>query len=147
MTLSIMLKTTVMNRQTLHDCLTLALEGKMTFPETVARMNQEGVERYLADLVTLEKTHYAPDGQTIVEKIALDRPPAIADDFSVEGVQSAIREIQQRRIKYDAFLRLIMQAGVVAYTVHLGGHRAIYMGRKGEMHVEAFPAPATPSSR
>jgi uncharacterized protein YbcV (DUF1398 family) len=133
-----MLATTQMNRQVLHDCLKLAFEGKMTFPETVMRMKETGVERYHADLVTLEKTHYSSDGQVIVEKIPLLQPPPVATEFSVEGVQSAIRDIQQRRIQYNAFLRLIMRAGTVAYSVHIAGERAIYSGRNGEMHIEVF---------
>jgi hypothetical protein len=43
-----------MEQKVLHDCLHLALEGKMSFPETVKRMLETGVERYRADLVLLE---------------------------------------------------------------------------------------------
>jgi hypothetical protein len=39
-------------------------------------------------------------------------------------------------------VRLILRAGVAAYRVNLTGERAVYVGRKGEMHVEEFPKAA-----
>ncbi|MGH9582278.1 MAG: DUF1398 family protein [Bryobacteraceae bacterium] len=128
-----------MDKNVLHDCLHAALDGKMSFPETVGKMIQTGVERYRADLVLLEKTHYAANGGAHIEKIPLERAPAIASEFSANAVKSAIEDIQQRRIDYAEFLRRVMKAGITDYSVYLTGKKAIYYGRKGDFHVEHFP--------
>lgn len=127
-----------MDKQLLHDCLQLALEGKQTFPETVKQMMATGVERYRADLVQWEKCHYSPEGESHVEKIRVLDAPALADDFSQAEVTAAIAAIQQRRIDYSEFLRRIVSAGTAEYSVYLAGRKAIYIGRNGEFHIEHF---------
>jgi uncharacterized protein YbcV (DUF1398 family) len=130
-----------MEQKVLHDCLHQALAGKMSFPETVKRMIETGVERYRADLVLLEKSHFAADGEVQVEKISLAESPAVGQSFSTEGVRSALFDIQQRKTGYPEFLRRIMSAGVTDYSVYLTGRKAIYNGRQGDFHVENFPQP------
>ncbi len=128
-----------MDSVVLHDCLTLAFAGRMTFPETVGRMLETGVERYDADLHRLQKTHYGTDGTTHVEPMPLGDAPAIPAGFSPGDVQAAIEAIQGRQIEYPEFLRRIMVAGTASYSVYLGGRKAIYFGRNGDFHVEPFP--------
>jgi uncharacterized protein YbcV (DUF1398 family) len=111
----------------------------MTFPETVQRLLADNVERYRADLVRLEKTYYAPDGQTHVVPLPLAGGPAIAGDFSIAGVKEALLAIQGKKIDYPEFLRRIMAAGTTSYSVYLLGRKAIYVGRAGDFHVEQFP--------
>jgi uncharacterized protein YbcV (DUF1398 family) len=128
-----------MEQKILHDCLRLALEGKMPFPETVKRMLETGVERYRADLILLEKSHFAADGEVHVEEIELSEPPVGGRSFSTDGVKSALSDIQQQKIGYAEFLRRIMSAGVTDYSVYLTGKKAIYNGRQGDFYVENFP--------
>lgn len=128
-----------MNKQILNRCLNLALEGKMTFPESLRQMIQTGVERYRADLIALEKNHYAANGETHREPIPLSNAPAIGDVFSADLVKAALIDIQQRRIHYPEFLRRIMSAGATEYSVFISGKKAIYTGRRGDFHVEHFP--------
>jgi uncharacterized protein YbcV (DUF1398 family) len=129
-----------MNKNVLHDCLYSAMEGKMSFPETVKRMIETGVERYRADLVLLEKCHYMPQGETHIEKIPLRQAPAIASKFSIDQVRSALKQVQQEQIDYPEFLRRIMAAGTTDYTVHITGRKAVYTGRAGDFYVENFPS-------
>lgn len=134
-----------MDTSILHDCLFAALDGRLPFPESVKRMTAAGVERYRADLVRLEKLHYAADGETHLERIPLDRAPAVAAEFSESEVKSAVVDIQHARIQYPEFLRRIMRAGVTDYTVSIVGRRAAYSGRSGDFYVERFPErPASP---
>ncbi len=128
-----------MNTAILHDCLTQAMRGALSFPETVKRMHETGVERYHADLVTLEKLHYSSGGEIHSEKILLEYAPPIATDFSAQAVKDAIADSQQRRIEYPEFLRRIMSAGTTDYTVYIEGRKAIYNGRGGDFHIEHFP--------
>ena len=128
-----------MEKAILIDCLRLAMNGKMSFPETVKRMTETGVERYRADLILLKKDHYAADGETHCEPISLLNAPAVGAEFAPEAVKAAIADIQQRRIEYPEFLRRIMSAGTAEYTVFILGRKAIYTGRRGDFHVEQFP--------
>jgi len=132
-----------MDSNVLHDCLVGALQGRTSFPETVRRMHAVGVERYRADLVRLEKSHYSAAGETHLEKISLEGVPAIPPALSVPEVQCALTAIQQGAIQYPEFLRRIMRAGVTEYMVSIVGKRAIYTGRTGDFYVEPFPEPPT----
>ena len=128
-----------MNAQVLEDCDRLAMEGKLSFPESVARMDSVGVERYRADLVRKEKMHYGADGETYCVKMTLANAPPIAEQFDTSAIQAALIAIQTGRIEYGEFLRQIMSAGVAEYGVWLRGKVAIYSGRAGEFYVEKFP--------
>jgi uncharacterized protein YbcV (DUF1398 family) len=99
-----------------------------------------GVERYVADLVRLEKTHYSACGDSVSEPLPLSDVPAIAEAFSADRVVAALQAIQQRQSAYPQFLRQIMEAGCVLYWVFLDGRKALYLGRRGEFHVENFPS-------
>lgn len=111
----------------------------MTFGETIAHVMEEGVEWYSANLLFCVTTHYAADGTHFQEKWPEIEPLAIADAFHEEGVVAAIRASQCREIAYPEFLRRIGEAGVVYYTVHLKGRKAIYFGRHGDFYIEPFP--------
>jgi uncharacterized protein YbcV (DUF1398 family) len=126
----------------MHECARLSDQGKITFPEVVRKLTQAGVERYHTDLCCDEHVYYMPNGETHVEPMGLPSQ-LIAAEFSDAGVDAAVRAIQRGEIQYTEFLRRIMEAGCVGYFVLLAGRQAQYFGRKGEMHIEKFPAPKT----
>lgn len=128
-----------MESAVLRDCLAGAFEGRTTFPETVARMVETGVERYAADLTRLEKMHYGVDGSTHPEPIPLADPPTVPAEFSAEGVRAAISALQRGEIGYPEFLRRVMLAGTASYVAYLAGRKVVYSGRNGDSHVEPFP--------
>ena len=66
-------------------------------------------------------------------------PAPIGESFNGQGVVDAIRQIQQGAIKYQTFLKKIMEAGTTSYHVFIQGRKAMYLGKKGEMHIEEFP--------
>ncbi|HVS71616.1 MAG TPA: DUF1398 domain-containing protein [Phycisphaerae bacterium] len=117
----------------------LAFEGRMPFPQVVAALAKSGVERYQADLTRLIKTHYSACGHAVSDSLPLVDAPEPAEAWSEEGVKAAIRAAQQGEIQYPEFLRRILAAGCVAYWVFIAGRQAMYLGRRGEVHVELFP--------
>lgn len=120
------------------ECTTASDEERITFPEVVRKLTEAGIERYHADLVRSERTHYLPDGETDVRPAhAVKTVPA--KDFSASGVDAAVRAIQAGKIKYREFCERIAAAGCAGYHVSLAGRRAVYYGRTGECHVEMFP--------
>jgi uncharacterized protein YbcV (DUF1398 family) len=112
--------------------------GSLTFPQVLGKLQEAGVERYLADLVRGDKTYYRDDGRScVVSGKPVGRTPAAA--FDAAGVEAAIRASQARSIDYGEFCRRVVDAGCVGYVVSLAGRRAVYFGRTGETHVEPFP--------
>lgn len=124
-------------------CVSGSLEGRMTFPEVVGELQAVGVERYHADYCRHENIFYFPAGDSHVVAYVLTEQP-IADHFSAEAIEAAIHSIQRGEISYIEFLGRTKQAGCVGYSVHIVGRKAIYFGRRGEVHIEPFPAPKRP---
>jgi uncharacterized protein YbcV (DUF1398 family) len=127
-----------MDSAILHDCVAQAFAGRITFPETVARLLETGVERYEADLTRLRKTHYGVDGSTHSEALPLGDAPGVPTEFAAGRVQAAIEAIRGGEIAYPEFLRRVMAAGTARYSVYLHGRKAIYFGRRGDFHIEPF---------
>jgi uncharacterized protein YbcV (DUF1398 family) len=128
-----------MNIEVIQKALAGSLAGTNAFPDVVRALVTEGVESYRADLVRLEETFYMPDGETHIERMEFAAKP-IGDQFVTTEVVSAIRDSQGGKCKYPEFLRRVMDAGTTSYVVFLTGRKAIYFGRRGELHVEEFPA-------
>ena len=129
-----------MNTDVMHEVLAESQAGKLTFAEVVQRLSQVEVESYFADLAKGEETFYMPDGETHVERMTLPLV-AIAEEFSLSGIVSAIRAAQADTIRYPEFVKRAAAAGVIGYWAFLAGKNVTYVGRKGELHVEQFPRP------
>lgn len=127
--------------EVLQECTEASDREHVTFPEVVTKLMQAGVERYHADLLRAEKVYYLPSGESHrVEAGPIAVAPA--NDFAADGVQAAVRAIQQQKIEYREFCERIARAGCVGYIVSLAGRRAVYYGRSGESYVEPFPSRA-----
>ena len=66
---------------------------------------------------------------------------ATAEDFNDPDLVSAIRGAQADTVRYPEFVGRSTAAGVIGYWALLTGKRVIYLGRKGEQHIEEFPKP------
>jgi uncharacterized protein YbcV (DUF1398 family) len=129
----------VINTNIIHEVLAESQAGKLTFPEVVRRLLGAGVESYFVDAAKGEDTFYMLDGKTHVEKMAPSHHEPIAEEFFLPGIVSAIRDAQVDAIRYPDFMKRAAAAGVIGYWAFLTGKKMIYVGRKGEFHVERFP--------
>jgi uncharacterized protein YbcV (DUF1398 family) len=127
-----------MNTQAIHEVTIKTEEGHMTFPQVVHRLTEVGVESYFVDLAAGRKTYYMADGGTYTEKMIL-AVDAVAGEFSDSGLVAAIRGAQADKIRYPEFVKRSTAAGVVGYWAFLSGKKVLYLGRKGESHMEEFP--------
>ncbi len=127
-----------MNSAVIHEISEKSLAGKITFPEVVRQLLESGIESYRVDLVQNQKTFYSQDGEAYTKNFDF-KGPAIAPEFSTAKTVAAIRASQTGQINYTEFLNQVMQAGVSSYTACLTGRKVVYMGRKGDSHVEHFP--------
>lgn len=129
-----------MSKQSIHEAAIQTQLGNMTFPQVVQAMLAAGVESYQVDCATAQKTHYLADGSTVTIPMILD-PGPIAADFDGEALVAAIRGAQADTVRYPEFVKRATAAGVASYRAFLTGKRVIYVGRKGEQHIEEFPRP------
>ena len=68
--------------------------------------------------------------------------PAVAAEFSTEGIRADILDSQRNAQHYRDFTQRAMEAGVQGYFAFLRGKRVTYFGRQGDQHVEWFPGAA-----
>ena len=128
-----------MTPKILDQCTAGAFDGSVPFPETIRHVTEDGVEWYSANLVFGVTTYYGAELSHYQTPWPNWNTPQIAGEFCSESVGAAIRASQAKEIKYQEFLKRIGLAGVVYYTVHLQGHKAIYFGRHGDSFTEPFP--------
>ena len=129
-----------MSRQVIHELASATQQGKLTFPEVVKGLLEVGVESYLVDFASRQKTHYLADGTTYGVPMILD-PGPIAAEFCTADLVAAIRGAQTDTVRYPEFVRRSTAAGVIGYWAFLTGRKVLYFGRKGEQHIEEFPRP------
>jgi uncharacterized protein YbcV (DUF1398 family) len=129
-----------MSKQIIHELAIATQQGKMTFPQVVKGLLEVGVESYLVDFSSRQKTHYLKDGSTCTVPMILD-PGPIAAEFDGSGLVAVIRGAQSDTVRYPEFVSRSTAAGVIGYWAFLTGKRVIYFGRKGEHHIEEFPRP------
>lgn len=127
-----------MNIQNIMICSKGGHSGIMSFPEVVKLLMSSGVERYTADLIEKKVTYYGNQDEVYTDEIPLLLPRS-ASQFDQEAIVTALREIQQNKINYQAFLKQIVMAGCCHYEVYLSGRKVIYFGRNGDNYVEKFP--------
>jgi len=125
-----------MNTEIIHKYDQGALDGHVSFSDTLRNLDSIGVERYY--------TYYSRNGETHVERLQFPDVPRLADRFDVDGNVKAIQAIQRQEIDYPEFLRRIISSGTTSYFVFVDGGCVAYYGRRGECHIEPFPSAASP---
>lgn len=128
-----------MNTEIINETCKQSVANSLPFPDVVTRLTEAGVESYYADLVQLQKTYYAANGEVCVSRLETDPLGPVGEHFNSAQVQEALKAIQRGIITYVEFLRWLAAAGTFAYTVHIRGRKALYLGRAGDLHVENFP--------
>jgi uncharacterized protein YbcV (DUF1398 family) len=127
-----------MNIEVMRQALHQSESGQLTFPQVIAMLTAAGIEGYYKDFMRHEVTYYLTDGATHTEPLTLTTPP-IPNAFDEAGIVAAIRAAQRDEVRYPEFIVRAINAGTAAYRVHITGKRVIYLGRRGDMHVEHFP--------
>nr|WP_315480011.1 DUF1398 family protein [uncultured Rhodoferax sp.] len=125
-------------RATIQSTFEASNQGTIHFGQVIGQLVGAGVESYHVDYRSGRTTYYLPDGDTA--DFSFERPQhGIADAFDGDAVRAAILGAQQGRVMYPEFKQRTQQAGCVGYTVWIAGRHVVYLGRRGETHVERFP--------
>ena len=126
-------------RATIQATFDASNQGNIHFGQVIGQLVGAGVESYHVDYRSGRTTYYMPDGSTA--DFRFEKPKdGIADAFDGGAVRAAILGAQQGRVMYPEFKKLSQQAGCVGYTVWIAGRHVVYLGRRGETHVEQFPS-------
>lgn len=129
----------IQDRAAIERCSKDSLSGARPFPEIVAGLSAAGVGSYCADYRAGTTTYYLRVDDAL--PLPLPAPDApIAQAFDAAALQAAIRGSQRGEVRYPEFLQLSRAAGCVGYFVWIDGRQVTYFGRRGEIHVERFPA-------
>lgn len=128
----------MMKKNIAEECAKLSAEEKITFSEVVQKLNEAGIEGYIANLLSSTKTFFL-GAETYNLPISIHHPSNIPPTLDKPRVVQAIRKIQSGEIKYQQFLTDIMQAGSAFYIVFIQGKKVVYYGRHGDCHIEHFP--------
>jgi uncharacterized protein YbcV (DUF1398 family) len=123
----------------LEECSQRSTNEAITFPEVVQKLIAAGVDFYYADLYQHQRVYYFPNGDAYTTQSENLESYPVADTFSADGVQAAVKAIQRGELQYREFLRRIQAAGTATYSVYITGKRAIYTGRQGDSYTEWFP--------
>lgn len=119
-----------MNKQVIQELAMSTQQGKMTFPEVVKGLLEVGVESYMVDFPTRQKTHYLSDGTTHRVPMILE-PDPIPAEFNSDAIVAALSDAQADVIRYPEFVKRVVAAGVIGYWAFLTGKKVVYLGRKG----------------
>lgn len=129
-----------MNKQAIHELALATQQGKITFPEVVKGLLEAGVESYLVNFATMQKTHFLSHGATHIVPMILDHGP-VAAEFDSDAIVAALGDAQADVIRYPEFVNRVVAAGVIGYWAFLTGKKVVYLGRKGEQYIREFPKP------
>lgn len=125
-------------RSTIRSTFDASNQGTIHFGQVIGQLVGAGVESYHVDYRSGRTTYYLPDGDTV--DCDFERPQhGIADAFDGDALRAAILGAQQGRVMYPEFKNLSHRAGCVGYTVWIAGRHVVYLGRRGETHMERFP--------
>lgn len=125
-------------KEVIEKCAHESYAGLLTFPETLGRLIEVGVESYFADYRNHSITYYLSNNEA--HSVPMEIPLVeIPNSFSKDGVVSAIRGAQTDTVRYPEFLKLTMSAGCIGYIVWITGKHVSYFGRQGEVRIEHFP--------
>ncbi len=125
-------------RATIQSTFEASNQGTIHFGQVIGQLVGAGVESYHVDYRSGHTTYYLPDGSTV--DFNFERPQhGIADAFDGDALRAAILGAQQGSVMYPEFKTLSQRAGCVAYTVWIAGRHVVYLGRRGETHIERFP--------
>lgn len=143
--LSLMLRSITSKRIILMNVNEISLiassshDGKLTFPEAIGKLIDNGVAYYHVDYVACSTTYYSTLGATVLLPIEFEGLPVISENFDVAALKATILESQKNGQNYRVFCGRAMQAGVQGYIAFLLGKRVTYFGQLGDQHTEWFP--------
>lgn len=128
-----------MNEAMARELIEKALARKITFPQILATLGENGVESYHVDFVRNEFRCYSNNGESLVTAVPLVHD-GVASEFSAEKLDSINKRVQSGEWSFADFVReATVTAGCAYYIVYLNGKKVRYFGRDGDEHVQHFP--------
>jgi uncharacterized protein YbcV (DUF1398 family) len=112
-----------------------------TYPQLFEALKNLGLDRYEVDVLNYE-TKFVGGGTAATKAAPIGWEPLRTGPWNKEGLQAALKRIQNQQTDYQTFLREIAAAGVSFYRVDFKPRTVTYHGPKPYKLVEPVPAPA-----
>lgn len=126
--------------QVLKAQLAGSYDGTLHFGQVVAALTAQGIESYRVDFRQGLVSYFLASGASLTLEAPIEQHEPVAEHFDLSQIKAAIAGAQQGVVKYPEFIKRVLRAGCLGYTVWIAGGHVSYWGRKGETHVEHFPA-------
>ena len=122
----------------LKEQIATAYQNATGYPDLVIKLITLGVQSYTVEVATGIVLYRFDAGEHVLhEQSRVAR--SVADDFNYELTVKAVKDTQQGKTDYPAFLNDIAKAGVRFYEAALTGNlRVTYIGAGG-FYEEAIP--------
>lgn len=115
------------------------------FPFLAECLRKAGVKHNIWSLPAAQSVYMMDSGESIVNQgTPLITGMAEVPKFDQEALIKALRTDQAGESTFPEFLNATWQAGVWGYDVHFEKREVAYMGARGEMYIESYPAVEVP---
>ena len=111
------------------------------FPFLAACLQKAGVKHNIWSLPSVMSMYLMDSGEYIINQgTPLITGMAVVPPFDQDAVVAAIRSDQAGASTFPEFLHAIWRAGAWGYDVDFEKRTVTYMGSKGELYTESYPA-------
>ena len=111
------------------------------FPFLAECLRKAGVKHNIWSLPAVMSMYLMEDGEYIINQgTPLVMGMVEVPKFNEEEIISALRVNQSGESTFPEFLEAIWKAGAWGYDVDFAKRTVMYMGTKGEMYTETYPA-------
>lgn len=111
------------------------------FPFFAECLRKAGVKHNIWSLPAVTSMYLMDDGEYIINQgTPLIMGMTEVPKFDEEAVIKAIRADQAGESTFPEFLQAVWNAGAWGYDVDFNKRAVAYMGAKGEMYIEEYPA-------
>lgn len=115
------------------------------FPFLAECLKKAGVTHNIWSLPAAQSVYMFDSGESVVNQgTPLLSGLAKVPPFDQDALIAALRKDQAGESTFPEFLRAAWNAGVWGYDVHFAKHTVTYMGARGELYTESYPAVEVP---
>ena len=124
-----------MEPEILRTAAEQALSNQNSFQDMCRKFLLAGIESAHFDLIANRLTCYTPEGRVFDEPFYFEGP-RVADAFSEESIIENYNALLKHKLSLHEFFAFIMLAGTTGFTIYLLGKKVLFLGRRGENHLE-----------
>ena len=123
---------------TLDEQIQQAYKTSASYPEAVKKLIECGVQSYTVEVTTGIMLYRFSNGENVVHQ-QTTAARQVNGNFNYEATVQAVRNTQQGKTDYPAFMNEVAQAGIRFYEATFTGNKRVSYIGIGGMYEEAIP--------